>query len=82
MAGQRIERFETVRLTKWGTRVDVALSISPIRDGTGRIVGASKIARDITTIKRVLKERGPGVVEPELAKWVEALPGDADQATG
>jgi len=47
-AGERIEHYETIRLTKGGKRVDVSLTISPIKDSTGRIVGFSKIARDIT----------------------------------
>jgi PAS domain S-box-containing protein len=50
-AGGRISHFETVRITKTGERVDVSLSISPIKDSTGRVVGASKIARDITEKK-------------------------------
>src|SRR5262249_46296847 len=47
-SGQRIEHFETVRVTKDGRMVDISLSVSPMRDGSGRIIGASKIARDIT----------------------------------
>jgi PAS domain S-box-containing protein len=50
-AGQRIEHFETIRLTKDGRRLDVSLSISPIRDDSGQIVGAAKILRDISTRK-------------------------------
>jgi PAS domain S-box-containing protein len=50
--GDRIEHFETVRLTKDGRRIDVALTISPIRDEAGQIVGASKIVRDITQKKQ------------------------------
>jgi PAS domain S-box-containing protein len=50
--GDRIEHFETVRLTKDGRRIDVALTISPIRDEAGEIVGASKIVRDITQKKQ------------------------------
>ena len=51
-AGERIEHYETIRVTKAGQKVDVSLSISPIRDSTRRIVGFSKIARDITERKR------------------------------
>ena len=50
--GQRVDHFETVRLTKDGERVDVSVSISPIIDSSGRIVGASKIARDVTGRKQ------------------------------
>jgi PAS domain S-box-containing protein len=46
--GERIEHFETVRVAKDGERVDVSLTISPIKDEKGIIVGAAKIARDIT----------------------------------
>jgi PAS domain S-box-containing protein len=47
--GQRLDHFETVRQRKDGTLVLISLTVSPIRDGNGRIVGASKIARDVTT---------------------------------
>jgi PAS domain S-box-containing protein len=50
--GEQIEHYETVRQRKDGTRIDISLTVSPVRDGSGRIVGASKIARDITEIKR------------------------------
>ncbi|HKS37446.1 MAG TPA: PAS domain S-box protein [Verrucomicrobiae bacterium] len=46
--GERTEHFETVRKRKDGTLVDVSLSVSPIKDSRGKIIGASKIARDIT----------------------------------
>ena len=50
--GERVDHFETVRLTKDKRRIDVSLTISPVRDASGRIVGASKIVRDITEQKR------------------------------
>jgi PAS domain S-box-containing protein len=50
--GERVEHFETVRRHKDGHLIDVSLTISPVRNGSGRIVGASKIARDITDRKR------------------------------
>jgi two-component system, chemotaxis family, CheB/CheR fusion protein len=50
--GERIHHFETVRLTRSGERIDVSLSISPVRNASGKVVGASKIVRDITDRKR------------------------------
>jgi PAS domain S-box-containing protein len=50
--GERIDHFETVRLRKDGSRVNVSLTISPVRGAQGRIVGASKIARDISERRR------------------------------
>jgi len=50
--GQRIDHFETVRIAKNGQRIDVSLTVSPVRDESGRIVGAAKIARDITQQKK------------------------------
>jgi PAS domain S-box-containing protein len=51
-SGERIDHFETVRRRKDGTLVSISLTVSPITDDAGRIVGASKIARDITEQKR------------------------------
>ncbi|MBC7681518.1 MAG: diguanylate cyclase, partial [Ferruginibacter sp.] len=51
--GEKVDHFETVRLHKHGRRVHVSVTISPIHDRQGRIVGASKIARDITAQKAV-----------------------------
>jgi PAS domain S-box-containing protein len=49
--GERVEHFDTERVTKDGRRIAVSLTVSPIRDASGRVVGASKIARDITARK-------------------------------
>jgi PAS domain S-box-containing protein len=51
-AGERVDHFETVRRTKSGSLIPVSLTVSPIRDATGTVVGASKIARDISDRKR------------------------------
>lgn len=51
-SGERVEHFETVRISKSGRRIDISLTISPIRDSLGRIIGASKVARDISDRKR------------------------------
>jgi PAS domain S-box-containing protein len=52
-AGERLEHFETVRVTKAGKRVLVSLTVSPVKDSSGTIVGASKIARDVTRIRQI-----------------------------
>ena len=55
-AGQSVEHFETVRRRKDGTMLDISLTVSPVRDSLGRIIGASKTARDITDQKRIQRE--------------------------
>lgn len=54
--GERLEHFDTVRMRKDKTLFDISLTISPVRDASGKIVGASKIARDITQRKRIERE--------------------------
>jgi PAS domain S-box-containing protein len=54
--GERMNHFETVRQRKDGTLLDISLTISPVRDSSGTVVGASKIARDITDSKRMEAE--------------------------
>jgi PAS domain S-box-containing protein len=59
-AGERIEHYETVRIRKDGTLLDISLTVSPIRDANNKIIGASKIARDISQRKhaeRTLQEQ-------------------------
>jgi two-component system, chemotaxis family, CheB/CheR fusion protein len=58
--GEPIDHFETTRIAKDGRRVDVSLTVSPVRDASGVVIGASKIARDVTERKRAertLRER-------------------------
>jgi PAS domain S-box-containing protein len=51
--GERVDHFETLRVRKDGTLLDLSLTISPVKDATGRVIGASKVARDITQRKQV-----------------------------
>jgi len=73
--GERVDHFETVRMKKDGDLVDVSLTVSPIRDAAGRIIGASTIARDITEQKRMreaLQQRAQEILEvstPVLQVW-------------
>ena len=55
--GERVDHFETVRVRKDGRRIDVSVTISPIHDAAGNVIGASKIARDISEYKQLIKER-------------------------
>jgi PAS domain S-box-containing protein len=50
-SGERVDHYETIRQRKDGTLINISLTISPVRDGSGKIVGASKIARDVTERK-------------------------------
>ena len=70
--GLRIEHYETVRLRKGGAPIQVSLSVSPVKDASGRIVGASKIARDITAQK--LSEEAARRRETELRTLVDSIP--------
>jgi PAS domain S-box-containing protein len=69
--GQRVDHFETQRRRKDGTLVDLSLTISPVKDESGRIAGASKIARDITQSKQI--ERALRLSEEKLLALTESL---------
>ena len=62
--GERVDHYETIRLRKDGERVDISLTVSPVKNADGRIIGASKIARDITDRKRA--EEGRQLLVNEL----------------
>jgi PAS domain S-box-containing protein len=69
--GLPIEHFDTIRVRKDGTKVEISLSISPVRDAAGKIIGASKIARDITGRKRI--ERALSESEQRFRTLADAL---------
>jgi len=70
--GERIQHYETVRRRKDGSVLDISLTVSPVRDDAGRIVGASKIARDITRRKEA--ERKLQESERQLKELLAAIP--------
>lgn len=55
--GERVDHYETVRIRKDGSLVDISLTISPVKDHAGNVIGASKIARDISERKRAEEQR-------------------------
>jgi len=65
--GQSVERIETVRVTKDGEHLDISLTVSPVRDRADRIVGASKIARDVTDRRRLEAERDRLLAETQAS---------------
>ncbi len=56
--GERVDHYETLRIGKDGRQLDISLTVSPVRDRTGNVVGASKVARDITERKRAEEVQG------------------------
>ncbi|HEV8497423.1 MAG TPA: PAS domain S-box protein [Gemmatimonadaceae bacterium] len=71
--GERVDHHETTRLRKDGSCVEISLSVSPIRDRSGHIVGAAKIARDITEAKRLQR------TEREYAEQMQNLATELEQ---
>jgi PAS domain S-box-containing protein len=69
--GERVDHFHTIRRCKDGTTIDVSLTISPVKDASGRIVGASKVARDIT--KQLRDEEALRQSEDRYRKLSETL---------
>jgi PAS domain S-box-containing protein len=70
-AGEKIDHYETLRRRKDGTLINISLTVSPVRNKEGKIIGASKVARDITAQKEA--ERSVRVAREELAKLNEEL---------
>ena len=77
--GERIDHFETVRITKDRRKVEVSLTVSPIVDSEGHVIGASKIARDITDRKRIDRELADARLR--LKKHSEDLEKTVDERT-
>ena len=73
LKGERIDHYETVRVRKDGARIDVSLSVSPIRNADGEIVGAAKVARDVTEAKRLQR------AERELLEQLQELTSELEQ---
>jgi PAS domain S-box-containing protein len=80
-AGQTVEHFETVRLRKGGRRFDVSVTVSPIKDGQGRIVACSAIARDISE-RRHLEQAVASAAEQESARIARELHDGLGQQLG
>ena len=78
--GERVDHFDTVRRTKDGRLIDLSITVSPVRDRTGRIVGASKVGRDISERRRLEEQRTRLLAsEQEARRQAEALNTAKDQ---
>jgi PAS domain S-box-containing protein len=95
-AGQPVERFETIRMAKDGRRIPVSISISPLRNSEGEVIGASKVVHDITALAaardELVREKellattlasiGDGVVVTDAGGRVTFLNAEAERLTG
>jgi len=73
LEGKRVDHYETVRVRKDGARIDVSLSVSPIRSADGQIIGAAKVVRDVTEAKRLQR------AERELLEQLQELTSELEQ---
>ncbi len=72
-SGEKLDHFRTVRCRKDGTLVDISLSVTPIRDAEGRVVGATKVARDVSETRRADRQQDLRVqAEQRLASIVDS----------
>jgi PAS domain S-box-containing protein len=69
--GEHVDHFETIRLAKDGRQLNIWVTISPIKDSTGHVVGASKVARDVTAWKKAREETEIARLEAERANRVK-----------
>ena len=76
--GERIEHFETMRRTKDGRHIPVSLTVSPIRDASGRVIGASKVARDVS--ERILAQEALRRAHDELEERVRERTAELSKA--
>jgi PAS domain S-box-containing protein len=72
--GEKVDHFETVRRRKDGAELFVSLTISPIRSASGIVIGASKIARDITAMKQAEQERAQLLAREQAARAESSRP--------
>jgi PAS domain S-box-containing protein len=78
--GEKVDHFETVRIAKDGRRIEISLTVSPVRNAAGDIIGASKIARDISAQRRAAAERADLLAREQAAREeAEALNRSKDQ---
>ncbi len=71
--GERVDHYQTKRQTKYGRVLNISLTVSPIRDASGTIIGASKIARDITDFIRAEEERAAALAREREARQTAEL---------
>src|SRR5882762_7113284 len=79
--GERIELFETVRVRKDGTTLDISLTVSPVKDAAGHVIGASKVARDITERKHAEQALAERALLLDLSNDAILVRDEADRVT-